>query len=98
MALVNCSHRTNLPQFPRVSAILSESAELPIFDLSERDNREFTAVVCFSSGTSGKPKAVELTHCNLIASLAGIRSTDPTFYHSGIRGVFFAPLCHIYGQ
>ncbi|KAF2837367.1 acyl-CoA synthetases/AMP-acid ligases II [Patellaria atrata CBS 101060] len=67
------------------------------FDLSSRDNRDCTAAVCFSSGTSGKPKGVELSHHNLIASLAGIRSTDPIFYNSSCRSVFFAPLCHIYG-
>jgi 4-coumarate--CoA ligase len=54
--------------------------------------------VCFSSGTSGKPKGVELTHFGLIASLAGIRSSDPSFYNAENRGVFFAPLCHIYGN
>ncbi|KAF2025801.1 acyl-CoA synthetases/AMP-acid ligases II [Setomelanomma holmii] len=70
---------------------------LPIFDLSTSDNREQTAAICFSSGTSGKPKGVELSHHNLISSLAGIRSSDPAFYNSQGRCVFFAPLCHIYG-
>lgn len=54
--------------------------------------------MCFSSGTSGKPKGVELTHFGLIASLAGIRSSDPSFYNAENRCVFFAPLCHIYGN
>ncbi|PWN47212.1 acetyl-CoA synthetase-like protein, partial [Violaceomyces palustris] len=30
---------------------------------------EDTAIVCFSSGTSGPPKAVELTHSNLVANV-----------------------------
>jgi acyl-CoA synthetase (AMP-forming)/AMP-acid ligase II len=29
--------------------------------------------------------------------MAGIRSSDPTLWNASIRGVFFAPLCHIYG-
>ena len=66
-------------------------------DLSGRDSRDHTAVVCFSSGTSGKAKGVELSHYNLVASMVGIRSTDPTLWNGSIRGVFFAPLCHIYG-
>ncbi|KAF4625843.1 hypothetical protein G7Y89_g12318 [Cudoniella acicularis] len=70
---------------------------LPVFDLTHQDNRNHTACICFSSGTSGKPKGVELTHYSLIASLAGIRASDPAFYNSENRGVFFAPLCHIYG-
>ena len=71
---------------------------LPVFDLSNLDGREHTAVVCFSSGTSGNTKAVELSHHNLISSLGGIRSSDPMFYNSESREVFFAPLCHIYGK
>ena len=39
-----------------------------------------------------------LTHYNLISSLGGIRCSDPAFYNSESRGVFFAPLCHIYGK
>ncbi|KAH6673101.1 acyl-CoA synthetases/AMP-acid ligases II [Halenospora varia] len=81
-------------QFP---SDFESSKKLPILDLTNGDNREHTACVCFSSGTSGKPKGVELTHYSLIASLAGIRASDPAFYNSENRGVFFAPLCHIYG-
>ena len=80
-----------------MSSLFDGSSQLPVFDLSNRDNKDVTAFVCFSSGTSGKPKGVELTHYNMIASIAGTRSTDPTFYNSETRGVFFAPLCHIYG-
>lgn len=70
---------------------------MPIFDLSADDNRNHTAAICFSSGTSGKPKGVELTHFNLLSSIAGIRWSDPVFYSSENRAAFFAPLCHIYG-
>ncbi|KAF2713314.1 acyl-CoA synthetases/AMP-acid ligases II [Pleomassaria siparia CBS 279.74] len=86
--------RPNLRSYP---SDLESHKALPVFDLSSSDNRNHTAVICFSSGTSGKPKGVELSHYNLIASLSGIRSTDPAFYNSDSRGVFFAPLCHIYG-
>ena len=71
--------------------------QLPVLDLSGRDSREYTACVCYSSGTSGKPKGVELTHHNLLSSIASMRAGDPTFYYADSRSVFFAPLCHIYG-
>ncbi|KAF9735111.1 phenylacetyl- ligase [Paraphaeosphaeria minitans] len=78
-------------------SLFTQKASLPAFDLSQRDSREHTAVVCFSSGTSGKAKGVELSHYNLVASMLVIRATEPNYWSAGIRGVFFAPLCHIYG-
>jgi long-subunit acyl-CoA synthetase (AMP-forming) len=79
---------TNPQKVTRLSSLFANYSELPVFDLSQNDERDITAFVYFSSGTSGKPKGVELTHYNLIASLAGIRSTDPSFYNFEIRGVF----------
>ncbi|KAJ4357517.1 uncharacterized protein N0V89_002093 [Didymosphaeria variabile] len=77
--------------------VFDQNTFLPALDLSQRDSREYTAVVCFSSGTSGKAKGVELSHYNLVASMLSIRSTEPHYWDASIRGVFFAPLCHIYG-
>ncbi|KAF2794516.1 acyl-CoA synthetases/AMP-acid ligases II [Melanomma pulvis-pyrius CBS 109.77] len=85
------------PDLVNYPSAFENKRRLPIFDLSLGDNRNHTAAICFSSGTSGNPKGVELSHYNLIASLGGIRSTDPAFYNSESRCVFFAPLCHIYG-
>jgi 4-coumarate--CoA ligase len=67
------------------------------FDLSQQDNRKVPACMCFSSGTSGKPKGVVLSHYSLIAYCLSLRATSPTTYHSGIREVWFPPLAHIYG-
>ncbi|OCL10040.1 amp dependent CoA ligase, partial [Glonium stellatum] len=75
--------------------LFSQTHKLPALNLSNRGSRDCTAVVCFNLGTTGKPKGVELSHYNIVASMAGIRSTDPTFWNGNIRGVFFAPLCHI---
>ena len=78
--------------------LCSQRQRLPAFDLSQKDSREHTGVVCFSSGTSGKAKGVELSHYNLVASMLGCRTTDPIYWNGNIRSVFFAPLCHIYGE
>ncbi|OIW22662.1 luciferin 4-monooxygenase [Coniochaeta ligniaria NRRL 30616] len=69
----------------------------PPLDLSQGDNRRFPAVICFSSGTSGLPKAAVISHHNLIAYLLVARATDPTMANSEQREVFYAPLGHIYG-
>jgi long-subunit acyl-CoA synthetase (AMP-forming) len=78
--------------------LFDQKDSLPAFDLSQRDSRDFTAAVCFSSGTSGKAKGVEISHYNFIATLLSARASTPPLYSGDIRGVFFAPLCHIYGQ
>lgn len=49
------------------------------------------AVICFSSGTSGLPKAAVLSHHNLIAYLLVARATDPTMANAEQREVFYAP-------
>lgn len=69
-----------------------------VYDLSLSDNRDITAIICFGSGTSGKPKGVELSHHSIIASLACLRVSDLVFLSSESRSVFFAPICHIFGQ
>jgi 4-coumarate--CoA ligase len=53
--------------------------------------------MCFSSGTSGKPKAVVLTHHNLIAHLLTIRATNPFTHNGHMQEVFFPSFAHIYG-
>lgn len=87
----------NREEVCHLAKLLSQKESLAAFDLSNKDSREHTAVVCFSSGTSGKAKGVELSHYNLVASMLGIRATEPFYWAASIRGVFFAPLCHIYG-
>lgn len=60
-------------------------------NLSDDDNRTCPAVICFSSGTSGLPKAAVLSHHNLIAYLLGARSTSPITANSDQNEVFYAP-------
>ncbi|KAF2742950.1 acyl-CoA synthetases/AMP-acid ligases II [Sporormia fimetaria CBS 119925] len=74
----------------------SQATALP-FDLSRRDNRKVVAAIVFSSGTSGKPKAVMLSHHNLINAVVSLRSSAPEMYNQNQTEVFYAPLCHIYG-
>ncbi|CAM1506232.1 Fc.00g058730.m01.CDS01 [Cosmosporella sp. VM-42] len=83
--------------FPRDFVTETGESHPPPLDLSKGDNRKFPAVICFSSGTSGLPKAAILSHHNLIAYLLGARATDPTIANSEQRDVFYAPLGHIYG-
>jgi long-chain acyl-CoA synthetase len=55
---------------------------------------EDIATVCYTSGTTGTPKGVVLSHGNFIASVAGM-SRVVTFYPSDIY-ISYLPLAHIY--
>lgn len=67
------------------------------FDLTGRDNRLQPAAICFSSGTSGSPKGVVMSHHNLLAQVLGLRSTNPFLHCSRVREVFFPSFAHVYG-
>lgn len=75
----------------------SASTAIPPFDLTGKDNRQHPAAVVFSSGTSGKPKGVHLSHYNMIAHAMSNRSAGPESANSSSREVFYAPFCHLFG-
>uniref|UniRef100_M4CAE8 Long-chain-fatty-acid--CoA ligase n=1 Tax=Brassica campestris TaxID=3711 RepID=M4CAE8_BRACM len=52
------------------------------------------ATLCYTSGTTGTPKGVVLTHANLIANVAG-SSFSVKFFSSDIY-ISYLPLAHIY--
>ncbi|KAG0050440.1 putative fatty-acid--CoA ligase FadD10 [Gryganskiella cystojenkinii] len=56
-----------------------------------------TAVICYSSGTTGKSKGVELTHVNFISNTAMINAMDGNIHphENVVLGVL--PMYHIYG-
>ncbi|KAI1316057.1 acyl-CoA synthetases/AMP-acid ligases II [Xylariaceae sp. FL0255] len=84
------------PVFPK-DFVRFHNSSLPPFDLRGRNNKEVPAAMCFSSGTSGKPKGVVLTHYNLIAYLLTVRLTNPNTHSSQTTEVFFPSFAHVYG-
>ncbi|CAE6123939.1 unnamed protein product [Arabidopsis arenosa] len=55
---------------------------------------EDIATICYTSGTTGTPKGVVLTHGNLIANVAG-SSVEAEFLPSDVY-ISYLPLAHIY--
>lgn len=51
----------------------------------------------FSSGTSGNPKGVQISHHNIIAHLLTLRATNPFTHNTHQREAFFPSFSHIYG-
>lgn len=90
----------HLPSLPETSGVkLISYAKL--FSQGRNNLRPFCppksediATVCYTSGTTGTPKGVVLTHENLITSVAGT-SLPIKFYSSDIY-ISYLPLAHIY--
>lgn len=59
------------------------------------NSREDLVALPYSSGTTGRPKGVMLTHRNLVAGLSQIDGTMPTAEDDTVPAV--APFTHIYG-
>jgi acyl-CoA synthetase (AMP-forming)/AMP-acid ligase II len=64
----------------------------PMLDL---DPAEAVALLPYSSGTTGQPKGVMLTHRNLVANLAQTTMMDPLGPDDTLVGIL--PFYHIYG-
>ncbi|KAL2212988.1 acetyl-CoA synthetase-like protein [Sarocladium strictum] len=84
------------PIYPKDFSKDGSSALLPL-DLSRRDNRKVPAGMIFSSGTSGNPKGVQISHHNIIAHLLTLRATNPFTHNTHQREAFFPSFSHIYG-
>lgn len=87
----------NLPQFPNDIIGSSSTGSLPPYDLQGRSAKDVPSTICFSSGTTGTMKGVQLSHYNLVMNSIIMRISLPVRYSSSVREVFFAPYCHIYG-
>ena len=94
----NCAKRLGMPEPLDISLIMEESkhysSDLPDIDMDVKD----TCALFYSSGTTGFPKAVELTHNNFVSQLMIL--DDPQAFHFNVDTVNngFLPLFHIFGS
>jgi long-chain acyl-CoA synthetase len=58
---------------------------------------EKLAVLLYTSGTSGRPRAVMLTHRALIANIEQVAAVEPPMIHSDDVVLGVLPLFHVYG-
>ncbi|CAK7230959.1 hypothetical protein SEUCBS140593_007764 [Sporothrix eucalyptigena] len=84
------------PLFPD-DLLSNERIDASAYVLDGRDARTVCAAVVLSSGTTGLPKAVMLSHHNLVCISEMLRAHNPDNWRGSQREVFFPPLSHIYG-
>ncbi|KAG7448155.1 AMP binding protein [Guyanagaster necrorhizus] len=88
------------PDAPRTSSLLHMEDLLRVGSLEEEvkfdgERAHETALLCYSSGTTGKPKGVETTHQNLTSEIDMLAAVWT--HGSGNRHLGFLPMYHIYG-
>ncbi|KAK0239832.1 AMP binding protein [Armillaria nabsnona] len=88
------------PDAPRTSSLLHMEDLLGIGSLEEEekfdgDRAHETALLCYSSGTTGKPKGVETTHQNLTSEIDMLAAVWT--HGTGNKHLGFLPMYHIYG-
>lgn len=92
---------------PRIVAVgvAAEPGELSYDDLRAEDPRpvpplqdpEKLAVLLYTSGTSGLPRAAMLTHRALLANVDQVATVDPPMIHTDDVVLGVLPLFHVYG-
>lgn len=83
---------------PAVETLAALGADLSDDELHER-RREVTAdelaTIVYTSGTTGRPKGVELTHRNLLAEIRADIEAFPQLMEQGNSLLCFLPLAHV---
>lgn len=74
-------------------ALMQSDGQLPHVTIDPHND---LVVLPYSSGTSGKPKGVMLTHSNLIAQILQANATG--IFHDGDTAIGVLPFFHIYGM
>lgn len=75
------------------TSLMQSDGQLPDVQINPKDD---LVVLPYSSGTSGRPKGVMLTHANLIAQMQQVSATGVFLENDVVMGVL--PFYHIYGM
>jgi acyl-CoA synthetase (AMP-forming)/AMP-acid ligase II len=86
--------------FPTSSILDAQESSFPeeaeAFSLDGRDSSKTLCAILLSSGTTGSPKAVMLSHQNMVSAIYQLRADNPNNWRGSQREIFFPPLSHVY--
>ncbi|KAF9112697.1 putative fatty-acid--CoA ligase FadD10 [Mortierella sp. AM989] len=74
-----------------------ESQLAPVANLNGQAAKDTTAIICYSSGTTGKSKGVELTHVNILANSIQLTPMEGKIDPKDNVSLAVLPMYHIYG-
>ncbi len=74
--------------------VAAQSQSEPDPDCSPRD----IAVLQYTSGATGMPKAVSLTHQSILSNVIQISSWNPVIYHKNPSVICILPFFHVFGM
>lgn len=93
---------TSQESIPELRSILCSPSEAEAFEWLDLDGeaaKNTTAAINFSSGTTGLPKGVSVSHYNIVANLKQIACiTSMGIKAANARWIGFLPMYHAYGQ
>ena len=81
----------NYPHIPDDFAAFKEVLDIPQYT----DTRQRLATIHLSSGTTGPPKGVELTHYNFVSNVLQLEAHDSAQFHRGSSIIAYTPFAHI---
>ncbi|RSM79007.1 long-chain fatty acid--CoA ligase [Kibdelosporangium aridum] len=86
------------PAVDELTALGAEVDEDAVHDLHRSVRADAVATLVYTSGTTGRPKGVELTHRNLLAEVRADIKAFPQLLKSGNSMLVFLPLAHVFAR
>ena len=77
----------------------NNATQSEVEDLSKTINSDDIATLIFTSGTTGKPKGVPLTHNNIISNVLACQERIPyrrNLDYKDTKALSFLPICHVF--
>ncbi|MBP2331118.1 long-chain acyl-CoA synthetase [Kibdelosporangium banguiense] len=86
------------PAVDELTALGSDVDDDTTHELRRGVRADSTATLVYTSGTTGRPKGVELTHRNLLAEVRADIQAFPQLLRAGNSMLVFLPLAHVFAR
>lgn len=74
----------------------TESQLVPVMEMNEHQAKSLTALICYSSGTTGRSKGVELSHTNISVNAVQLTTFDGRLHPHANVSLSVLPMYHLY--